>query len=247
MNYLLTSTAIDFVRKSLDELFDQDNPIEIFDDMDSNQFEAVVSKTIAEAVNMVHLLAPVHRLEGESVSLHFNEAKVDKTGMVLEFTPNVDDFLRLVRFQTIDAKKAVYEVTPENSAEGMAQENPYTCGTWVSPRLVQLVGTTTTPTFRYYSVAPGTDIEMKGGLHLIGAPASLSYKVGEEDYIKAFYYIQKQGYHEAKEGEEEAKYSIASGLETAAMNYLVGLVLQIYKQVDLAQVFITRATELLQA
>lgn len=130
--------------------------------VDDFQFEAIVTASIPEAVNTIHLLAPSNRLEGND---DVEKCEVERHHNVLEITPSKDDFLRLVRLYVRGANHPVFDVLPEESAEAMAQRNPYTCGTRMSPRVVQKNGNTSQPTLLYYSVESLND-ELKAFVYV---------------------------------------------------------------------------------
>ena len=102
---------------------------------------------LPEAINMVHLSAPVHLLEGKSGTV----TSPSISDGVLSFSTN--NFLRLVSFRASDSDIVVTDLIPEASPEGRKQLNPYIRGRYDRPRLVRLQAQ---DSFKYYSLKAST-------------------------------------------------------------------------------------------
>lgn len=215
MQSLSVAEAIRFVRKNLDE--QNINPSDMIGmlDSDSTELDSLIGRNLPEALNAIHASAVAHRLEGRI--LNIDEALVCEDGS-LEFKPGVDDFLRLVSFETSGSPYVMTRAVAEDSSEGRMQKNRYSRGTWDNPTLVLLGGSFSSPSFRYYS--PRT--------------------AGEAEQM-IFTYLPEQKYSDVAEA-----YEMASGLSEPVLNHLTGLVLQTYKDNDLAAVFFQRAAAAIQ-
>lgn len=215
MNTISTSTAIEFVRKNLDELRLNGSGIAMIDDLsDSEDLDNTIKATLPEAINFIHLSAPAALLEGLDAA---NTATRVGTSPIVEIKTTNMDFLRLVRFKMKDSPYTIDRIITENSIEGRMQVNPYTRGTADNPKLVLLSGSAVSnPSFRYYSLKDSTiNVE-----------------------VEAFEYVPLQKAGEDNNGE----FYLAAGLEEYVCNYLTGMVLDIYKENQLAQVFYAKAS-----
>ena len=170
-----SSEAIALVRRNLDE---QDpngsimyEPTEVGSTDaygDNRSLDGIVMRNIPEAINMVHRAAPVWLLEGvelESGDIALSEGSSPAAMVslgndgILAFTmKGTTEFLRLVSFRAADSDIVVTDIIPEASPEGRKQLNGHIRGWKERPRLVQLQGRQTGPSFKYYRMDPdGSD------------------------------------------------------------------------------------------
>ena len=161
---LSTSEAVEAVRKNLDELDPNGNASVMYTDenSDNESLTNIIERFLPEAINAIHLAAPVTLLEGEDFDAESDLAS-DSDSLsndgVLAFALGEDtDYLRLVAFRADDSAIVVTDALPEASPEGRKQLNPYIRGRKDRPRLVQLQGAHTGPSFKYYTMdADGDD------------------------------------------------------------------------------------------
>ena len=226
MATLSPSEAVFLVRKNLDEvdpngsiMYDNENGSAVgYGDNDS--MDDVIKKTIPEAVNAVHLAAPVTMLEGESVSSFTDTSMSAKTlGKVLSFTPSgATNYLRLVAFKAVDSDIVITDAIEEASAEGRKQQNPYIHGTYDRPTLIHLQGDYSGPKFKYYSLKP-------------------TYSGTAGDAIALFKYVRQLVYVPTV---TEYTYTYSRLLRQNVIDMLTALVLEIYND-QRAQFFLQRA------
>lgn len=223
---LTADDAIFLVRKNFDEQGIDDSFM--LGDKDSLEFEDVLVKTLPEAINHIHMTAPVQMLDG--VTLSGDELdSIAISGDVLEFGIE-KEFLRLVAFRASDSPYVVTEVTDEFSVEGRMQHNIYTRGTFDRPRLVLCQGKVADSTksktyinyFRYYS------------LHTAYTDAKQS--IGQFEYIPRYRAV---GY--GYEGNVGGPYLVADQLLERVIDQLTGMMLAIYGS-EKADYFLGRAS-----
>lgn len=213
--YPLTVSEADIlVRKNLDE--QEENYSNILGDTDSSELSSLLRKTIAEAINAVHMAAPVQVLDGKTLSGDEIE-NVSINERVISFATR-QEILRLVAFRAADSSQVVTELTPEDSQEGRMQTNPYTRGTSGRPRLVLRQGKTEAylSSFKYYTVS---------GVY--STPASA---------IERFEYIPLYRYEEDVE-----TYDVAENVVGNVIDQLTGMMLAVYGENDKAQYFFSKA------
>lgn len=146
---ILKTDAVAAVRKNLDEEGLNESLMYNDENADNNSVDSIIEKTLPEAINEIHRIAPVSMLGGDAVR-YYGPCSVDDEG-VLSFTID-QKVLRLVAFQAVDSKIVVTEALPEDSPEARKQLNKYVRGTYDKPRLVMMQGVTSAPSFKYYSL-----------------------------------------------------------------------------------------------
>jgi len=149
MTTITPAVAVALVRKNLDELdpngsvmYDTDN-----NNGDNASLDNTIKRMLPEAINMVHLAAPVQLLEGKNGTI----TSPSVTDGVLSFSTT--NFLRLVSFKASDSDIVLTDAIPEASPEGRKQLNPYIRGRYDRPRLVRLQAK---DSFKYYSLKDST-------------------------------------------------------------------------------------------
>lgn len=214
---MLVSDAIDFVRKSLDELGLNDTDMLTDDNNDNNYLDGIIARTLPEAINEVSLSAPAHMLEGADLTVTATKDANDNKIVNIVTSSYV---LRLLAFRAADSDIVVTQVTPEASPEGRMQLNPYTRGTYDNPRLVELQhphgANAGVKYYRYYSLkatdSNATPALCKGISKLVYAESSTSY-------------------------------TCSTDIEHPVLLHLTGLVLTNLGQNDKAQIFLSRAKQ----
>ena len=154
MTTLSASDARDLVRKNLDEL-DPNGSIMYNDENgstnaygDNRSLDEIIFRCLPEAINAVHMAAPVTLLEGESAS----PANMSISDKVLSFDiGSGSKYLRLVAFRAKDSDIVVTDTIPEASPEGRKQLNAAIRGRKDRPRLVLLQDGGSDPSFKYYT------------------------------------------------------------------------------------------------
>jgi len=162
---LSVSDALKLVRKNMDELdpngsiMYQDENGSTSDYGDNRSLDDIIARMLPEAINTVHETAHVWLLEGETLAQSDIAVEADtpvislENDGVLSFTlKDTTNYLRLVAFRAADSSIGVTDVIPEASPEGRKQLNQYIRGRKDRPRLVQLQGRHTGPSFRYYTI-----------------------------------------------------------------------------------------------
>lgn len=211
------------VRKNLDEqdpnesVMYQDENGSSADYGDNYSLDYIIAKNLPEAINAVHLAAPVWLLEGHKVvsgDLETNPA-ASVSDKVFSFKlKDSTNFLRLVAFQANDSSIVVTDVTHEASPEGRKQLKPAIRGRKDRPRLVQLQGEHSGPAFRYYT----TDTTVAANV------------------ISNMVFVQEQVYADAT-----ASYTVSRRLRQNAIDYLTAMVLDTFGD-QRAQAFYQRAS-----
>lgn len=151
MATITPSTAVELVRKNLDELAPDGNASVMYTDenSDNESLTATIERMLPECINEVHLAAPARLLEGDDATPSNTTLK----NGVLTFKVGGGDFLRLASFRASDSDIVVTDALPEASAEARKQLNIHIRGTSDRPRLVMLQGDRATPSFAYYTTA----------------------------------------------------------------------------------------------
>ena len=209
MATLAVETAVALVRKNLDE---QDpNGSIMYDDQngssaaygDNESLDSLIAKDLPEAVNAVHKIAPVNLLEGKDAVAGDYYTVASVADGVMSFVLKADtNYLRLVAFRASDSDIVVSDVIPEASPEGRKQLNPHIRGRKDRPRLVQLQGRHTGPSFKYYSC---------------GSTATVAVLI----------FVQEQ-FYTPQVGSTEVTYDISRRLRQNIIDYLTAQVMETY-------------------
>ncbi len=216
MYILSIADAVTAVRKNLDEQGLNESVMYGDENSDNGSLDSIISKTLPEAINDIHRIAPVYLLEGEDIT-SFKECGFDSG--VLFFTFDAD-CLRLAAFQADDSAIVVTDVIPEASAEGRKQLNQYIRGTYDNPRLVQIQGVANSPSFRYYTLKDDT------------------YKDNPKAAIKQLKVVRQQSWSEGADS-----YPVSADLVDSIIYQLTALVCRIYGNIDAATYFSDKATK----
>lgn len=204
---LYLSDAIALVRKNLDEV--EPNGSVMYEDegIDNLSLDDIIAKHLPEAINAVHLSAPVQLLEGkpyESSDL----VSVSITDGILSVALKTDtNYLRLVTFQAADSYIVVTDVLGEASPEGRKQLNPYLRGRADRPRLVLMQGRHSGPVLKYYTLTDGS-----------------AYEDNPESAISRLTFVQEQFYI----ADNPNGYDISRRLRQNIIDYLTAMVLETY-------------------
>ena len=230
MATLTLDAAQKLVRKNLDEI-DPNGSIMYTDEngsssdyADNKSMDDIIAKSLPEAINAINLAAPVTMLDGESVTptvTVLTNTPSGNAGKVLNIAlASTDKFLRLVAFKASDSDIVVTDAIEEASAEGRKQANKYICGQYDRPRLIHVQGSYGAPVFKYYSLKSTTD-------------TSDSTAIGNA--VSNILIVKKQEYAAVT-----TSYTISEQLRQNIIDYLTGMVLEIYSD-QRAQNFFQRA------
>ena len=150
MTSIFITDAIEAVRKNLDEQGLNESVMYNDEYADNDSMDSIIAKTLPEAIDEIHRIAPYYLLEGEDATeCDLKDCEINDR--VLKFTLDAT-CIRLVKFRAADSDIVVTDVIPEASAEGRKQLNPYIRGTYDNPKLVKVQGTGGPVAFRYYSL-----------------------------------------------------------------------------------------------
>lgn len=157
MAQITPGDAVTLVRRNLDEL-ELNGSIMYDTDTDNESLDNIIKRHLPDAINTVHLAAPVQLLEGEDSRSFIVDSEASKLAdgqYLYEFSLDDDwqvgKFLRIVALQANDSPYVVTEVSSYASVAGRKQSNQYIRGRWDRPVLVRLPEAVT-PRFRYYSL-----------------------------------------------------------------------------------------------
>lgn len=215
MRTLSVQEATAAVRKNLDEIGLNESVMYDTENTDNVSLDETIARTLPEAVNAMHLAAPVDRIEWDDYAGPFDSVAVSERVLTFSLTADV---LRLVRFQAADSPIVVTDELAEASPEGRKQLNKYIRGTFDRPRLVRLQGSRSKPAYAYYSLRSDS---------YANAPASA---------IKQFAFIPVQTY-----GSDKTGYEVSAGLLQNVTDTLTAMVLSIYGNGDRAGYFFDKA------
>lgn len=225
---LFTSDARILVRKNLDEQ-DPNGSVMYADENgsssdygDNESLDKIIARNLPEAINAIHKTAPVWLLEGVALTLldiatetegQTTTSLIDiSTDGVLSFTmKDTTDYLRLVSFRAADSLVTVTDVIPEASPEGRKQLNQYIRGRNDRPRLVQLQGRHTGPSFKYYTVTTPAD-----------------YSSNPFTAIAQMEYLKEQFYAASTELVPDPAYPISRRLRQNIVDYLTAMVMDTF-------------------
>lgn len=212
---IAVSEAVSIVRKNLDEIGLNDS-VMYSENTDNESLDKVIMMTLPEAINEVHLSAPIELLEGtDKKGGPFSSIYVADN--VLHFSI-ANDFLRLVSFQAADSSIVLTDIIPEASPQGRKQLNKYIRGTYDRPFLIGIQGHRRERAFAYYTLK------------------STAYEKSPANAIKRFSYVERLFYNPLA-----TSYPISSGLKHAVYNHLTGMVLAIYGENQRAEYFFNKA------
>lgn len=157
MAQITPGDAVTLVRRNLDEL-ELNGSIMYDTDTDNESLDNIIKRHLPDAINTVHLAAPVQLLEGEDSLDSMTDVEASKLAdgqYQYEFSLGDDEdagkFLRIVALQASDSPYVVTEVSSYASVAGRKQLNQYIRGRWDRPALVKLPDAVW-PRFRYYSL-----------------------------------------------------------------------------------------------
>ena len=254
---LYVGEVVSLVRKNMDEV---DTGVEaMLDQPETLALNDVIRRTLPEAINAINKVVPADRLQGIDVRSLYQEpaqepsdpltynsdyeaVTIDPDGRV-SFTLDknkLGPWLRLVGLKALDSAVVLTDVTPEASAEGRKQLNPYVRGRYDDPRLVGLQGSRLR--FIYYSLREET---ITDGGDLEGF--DLADYITDGDVDAAFPFdtftfmpeceLEKGRLYVAATQEVGAHYLLSDGLMDAVINQLSGMMMTIFGQTEKSKIY----------
>jgi len=214
---LSISSAIEFVRASIDELAQHSGDM-LVSELDDRNLELTVEKLLPSAIEFIHLHAPVELMEGLllNASMLTSFVKVENRVIDINFAESeVLKILRLTAFKAEDSDIVLSNAYYEDSPQARMQTEPWTQGQPDEPVIVLMADSVQyKPHYRYYT----TD--------LAEAKFMMRYFPAAEPM-------------DALDGD----FFVSSKLSGSVLNYLVSLVLLAYKEAQLADIYKQKALE----
>ena len=215
---LSISSAIEFVRASIDELSQQESDM-LVSDLDDRNLDKTVEELLPSAIEFVHTAAPAQLMEGIllNASMLRNFVSIDNRVIDINFAESeAIKVLRLTAFKAGDSDIVLSQAFYEDSPQARMQSDPYVQGQPDEPVIVLMADSQQyRPHYRYYT----TDLtEASFMMRYFPAPEMLT-KESEEDYF------------------------VSSKLYRPTLYYLVHLVLLAYKEAQLAETYKQKALE----
>lgn len=213
---LTVKAAHAYTRRAIDELTSTEE-IGMLIEPDSVNLHRLVEGFLVEAVVKTHTMAPTLALEGEDAKQDEDYSVELEDGVVT--ISMLTPILRVLSVKCSDSDYILSDLIPENSAEGRKQLNKFVRGTYDDPRLVLLKkgNGDHKPRMKYYTTTE-TDVE------------NVSFDI---EYIP---------YPELVEG----VVMIAPRMEYAVLNQIVAMVLDSYRESELADRFRAKAKEYME-
>lgn len=213
---LTVKAAHAYARRAIDELTSTEE-IGMLIEPDSVNLHRLVEGFLVEAVVKTHTMAPTLALEGEDAKQDEDYSVELEDGVVT--ISMLTPILRVLSVKCSDSDYILSDLIPENSAEGRKQLNKFVRGTYDDPRLVLLKkgNGDHKPRMKYYTTTE-TDVE------------NVSFDI---EYIP---------YPELVEG----VVMIAPRMEYAVLNQIVAMVLDSYRESELADRFRAKAKEYME-
>lgn len=213
---LTVKAAYAYARRALDELTSTED-IGMLIEPDSVDLHRLVEGFIVEAAVKAYSQAPTLSLEGEH-AVQGEDYTLELQNGVVTITMLVPTS-RVLSVKSGDSDYVVYDLIPENSAEGRKQLNQYVRGTYDDPRLVLLKKWSGDhkPRMNYYTTT----------------------KTNLEDVKFDIEYLP---YPELVEGVVQ----IASRMEYVVLNEIVAMVLDSFKETALADRFRAKSKDYME-
>lgn len=213
---LTVKAAHAYTRRAIDELTSTEE-IGMLIEPDSVNLHRLVEGFLVEAVVKTHTMAPTLALEGEDAKQDEDYSVELEDGVVT--ISMLTPILRVLSVKCSDSDCILSDLIPENSAEGRKQLNKFVRGTYDDPRLVLL--------------------KKGNGDH---KPRMKYYTTTETDVENVSFDIEHIPYPELVEG----VVMIAPRMEYAVLNQIVAMVLDSYRESELADRFRAKAKEYME-
>lgn len=215
---LTVKGALAYVRRAIDELTSVEE-IGMLISPDAINLHRLVEGCMVEAVLKTYAQAPTESLEGVTAEAESDYALIDlKDGVVtIAFETPI---ARMLSLRCVDSEIIISDLIPENSAEARKQLNKYVRGTYDDPRVVlqKVWNGDNKPMLKYYTTTKTNLDEVQFDIEI------LPYPILEEGVVQ-----------------------IASRMEFPVLNNIVALVLDAYKETELADRYRAKAKEYLES
>ena len=215
---LSVSSAIEFVRASIDELSQQETDM-LVSDLDDRNLDMTVEKLLPAAIEFVHAAAPAELMEGIllNMSMIRNFVTLENRVIDINFAESESiKVLRLTAFKAGDSDIVLSQAFYEDSPQARMQSDPYVQGQPDQPVIVLMADSQHyRPHYRYYT----TDLD-------------------EASFMMRYFPAP-----ELVTEDSEEFYFISAKLQRPTLNYLVHLVLLAYKEAQLAEIYKQKAIE----
>lgn len=215
---LTVKGAFAYVRRAIDELTSVEE-IGMLISPDAINLHRLVEGCMVEAVLKTYAQAPTESLEGVTAEAESDYALIDlKDGVVtIAFETPI---ARMLSLRCVDSEIIISDLIPENSAEARKQLNKYVRGTYDDPRVVlqKVWNGDNKPMLKYYTTTKTNLDEVQFDIEI------LPYPILEEGVVQ-----------------------IASRMEFPVLNNIVALVLDAYKETELADRYRAKAKEYLES
>lgn len=204
------------VRKNLDE--QGLNPSAMYgQSQDSQELDSIIYNTLPEALEYIHLVAPIDMVDGEELNESSTALAFSVTNKVLDINFTGSKAVKVARLLSFKCGSSdlLTEAYFEDSAIGRKQKNKYVQGKPDEPVLV-LMGDSEGlyPHYKYYTTEDGV------------SEANVSFSLR---------------YYAKPEADAEGSYKCSSKLENQVIYYLTGLVLSIFNEKEKATHFFALA------
>jgi hypothetical protein len=215
---LTVKGALAYVRKAIDELTSVED-IGMLVSPDAVNLHRLVEGCMVEAVLKTYAQAPAESMEGVVAEEESDYKLIRlKDGVVtISFETPI---ARMLSLRCVDSEIIVSDLVPENSAEARKQLNKYVRGTFDDPRVVlqKVWNGDNMPILKYYTTTKMGLDEVSFDIEVLPYPALV-----------------------------EGVVQIASRMEYPVLNNIVALVLDAYKETELADRYRAKAKEYLES
>lgn len=215
---LTVKGALAYVRKAIDELTSVED-IGMLVSPDAVNLHKIVEASMVEAVLKTYEMAPAESMEGVVAEEESDYKLIRlKDGVVtISFETPI---ARMLSLRCVDSEIIVSDLVPENSAEARKQLNKYVRGTFDDPRVVlqKVWNGDNMPILKYYTTTKMGLDEVSFDIEVLPYPALV-----------------------------EGVVQIASRMEFPVLNNIVALVLDAYKETELADRYRAKAKEYLES
>lgn len=215
---LTVKGALAYVRKAIDELTSVED-IGMLVSPDAVNLHRLVEGCMVEAVLKTYAQAPAESMEGVVAEEESDYKLIGlKDGVVtISFETPI---ARMLSLRCVDSEIIVSDLVPENSAEARKQLNKYVRGTFDDPRVVlqKVWNGDNMPILKYYTTTKEGLDEVSFDIEVLPYPALV-----------------------------EGVVQIASRMEFPVLNNIVALVLDAYKETELADRYRAKAKEYLES
>lgn len=215
---LTVKAALAYVRRTIDELTSVED-IGMLVSPDAVNLHKIVEGSMVEAVLKTYETASAESMEGVVAEEESDYKLIGLSDGVVTISFETP-IARMLSLRCVDSEIIVSDLVPENSAEARKQLNKYVRGTYDDPRVVlqKVWNGDNMPILKYYTTTKKGLDEVQFDIEI------LPYPILEEGVVQ-----------------------IASRMEFPVLNNIVALVLDAYKETELADRYRAKAKEYLES